>query len=76
MEWYRGYIVKQYRPNVGRQMELYSRLKAREIFRRMSERPKYPGTDRIPDKSEPWLPVGVHSVADALYIAIPRRRIG
>jgi len=61
--------VKQYRPNVERQKELYSRMKAREIFRRMSGRAKSPGARRIPDNSEPWLPGGVHSVADALYIS-------
>ncbi len=61
--------MKQYRPNVERQKELYSRMKAREIFRRMSGRTKAPGARRIPDNSEPWLPGGVHSVADALYIS-------
>jgi hypothetical protein len=69
VEWYRGDTVKQYRPNVERQKELYSRMKAREIFRRMSGRTKSPGAPRIPDNSEPWLPGGVHSVADALYIS-------
>lgn len=64
-----GGIVKQYRPNVERQKELYSRMKAREIFRRMSGRTRVPGAWRIPDNSEPWLPDGVHSVADALYIS-------
>ncbi len=44
-------------------------MKAREIFRRMSGRTKPPGVRRIPDNSEPWLPGGVHSVADALYIS-------
>ncbi len=63
------YIVKQYRPNVERQKELYSRMKAREIFRRMSGRTKSPGARRIPDNSEPWLPGGVHSIADALFIS-------
>ena len=61
--------MKQYRPNVERQKELYSRMKAREIFRRMSGRTKFPGAPKIPDNSEPWLPGGVHSVADALYIS-------
>ncbi|MEI8312158.1 MAG: hypothetical protein WCH98_15510 [Verrucomicrobiota bacterium] len=61
--------MKQYRPNVERQKELYSRMKAREIFRRMSGRTKSSGSRRIPDNSEPWLPGGVHSVADALYIS-------
>jgi hypothetical protein len=69
LKWYRGVTVKQYRPNVERQKELYSRMKAREIFRRMSGRAKSPGARRIPDNSEPWLPGGVHSVADALYIS-------
>ena len=69
VEWYRRNTVKQYRPNVERQKELYSRMKAREIFRRMSGRTKPPGARRIPDNSEPWLPGGVHSVADALYIS-------
>jgi hypothetical protein len=68
-EWYRGSVVKQYRPNVERQKELYSRMKAREIFRRMSGRTNPSGARRIPDNSEPWLPGGVHSVADALYIS-------
>jgi len=61
--------VKQYRPNIERQKELYSRMKAREIFRRRSGRTKSPNAPRIPDNSEPWLPGGVHSVADALYIS-------
>ncbi|MEI6073560.1 MAG: hypothetical protein WCS31_17375 [Verrucomicrobiae bacterium] len=59
--------MKQYRPNVERQKELYSRMKAREVLRRMQGRPR--GTWKIPDNSEPWLPGGVHSVADALYIS-------
>jgi len=61
--------VKQYRPNVERQKELYSRMKAREIFRRMKGKTRSPDAPRIPDNSEPWLPGGVHSVADALYIS-------
>jgi len=54
---------------VERQKELYSRMKAREIFRCMSGKTKASGVRRIPDNSEPWLPGGVHSVADALYIS-------
>jgi len=69
LKWYRGVTVKQYRPNVERQKELYSRMKAREIFRRMSGRTRAPDARRIADNSEPWLPGGVHSVADALYIS-------
>lgn len=61
--------MKQYRPNVERQKELYSRMKAREIFRRMKGKTRPPDAPRIPDNSEPWLPGGVHSVADALYIS-------
>jgi hypothetical protein len=44
-------------------------MKAREIFRRMSGKTRAPGARRIPDNSELWLPGGVHSVADALYIS-------
>lgn len=61
--------MKQYRPNVERQKELYSRMKAREIFRRMKGKTRSPAAPRIPDNSEPWLPGGVRSVADALYIS-------
>jgi len=62
-------LVKQYRPNVERQKELYSRIKSREILRRRQGRGKSPDVKRIPDNSEPWLPGGVRSVADALYIS-------
>ena len=61
--------MKQYRPNVARQKELYSRMKAREIFRRMKGKTKSTAAPRIPDNSEPWLPGGVHSISDALYIS-------
>lgn len=61
--------MKQYRPNVERQKELYSRMKARAIFRRMKGKTRTPDAPRIPDNSEPWLPGGVHSIADALYIS-------
>lgn len=62
-----GDIVKQYRPNVERQKELYSRMKAREIFRRLRSGSAHPA--RIPDNAEPWLSGGVHSVADALHVS-------
>lgn len=68
--------VKQYRPNVDRQKWLYSMMKSREIMLR--RRRAKQGRDasevaaekkRIPDNSEPWLPGGVRSVADAIWIS-------
>jgi hypothetical protein len=69
----RGYLapVKQYRPNVERQKMLYSMEKSRKVLRRWQGKPEGPDPDkpRIPDNSEPWLPGGVRSVADALWIS-------
>ena len=63
--------VKQYRPNVERQKMLYSMEKSRKVLRRWQGKPGGPDPDkpRIPDNSEPWLPGGVRSVADALWIS-------
>jgi len=63
--------MKQYRPNVERQKWLYSMEKAREFMRRRRMEGKIvdPNRIRIPDNSEPWLPGGVKSVADALWIS-------
>ena len=63
--------MKQYRPNVERQKMLYSMEKSRKVLRRWQGKPEGPDPDkpRIPDNSEPWLPGGVRSVADALWIS-------
>ncbi len=63
--------VVKHRPDVERQNWLYSMEKSRAIMRRRQG--KRPGPDPtktpIPDNSEPWLPGGVRSVADALWIS-------
>ncbi|MFZ4483496.1 MAG: hypothetical protein ACOYOL_05890 [Chthoniobacterales bacterium] len=63
--------MKQYRPDVERQKWLYSMEKSRLIMRRRQG--KLPGPDPtktpIPDNSEPWLPGGVRSMADAMWIS-------
>lgn len=50
---------------------LYSMEKSRKVLRRWQGKPEGPDPDkpRIPDNSEPWLPGGVRSVADALWIS-------
>lgn len=66
--------MRQYRPNVERQKQLYSLLQSRAWVKRQQGKP--PGNSRIArglkpiqDNSAPWLPDGVHSVADALWIS-------
>jgi len=66
--------VKQYRPNVDRQKWLYSMMKSRAWMRRHQGKPEgnsrvARGLPQIPDNSEPWLPGGVRSVADAVWIS-------
>ncbi len=66
--------MKQYRPNVDRQKWLYSMMKSRAVMRRRQGKPEgnsdvAQGKRQIPDNSEPWLPGGVRSVADALWIS-------
>ena len=63
--------MKQYRPNVEHQRWLYSMMKSRAVMRRRQGKPEGNadvalGKKQIPDNSEPWLPGGVRSVADAL----------
>jgi hypothetical protein len=63
--------MKQYRPDVERQKWLYSMEKSRKVLRRFKGKPES-GTitgPQIKDSSEPWLPGGVRSVADALWIS-------
>ncbi len=50
---------------------LYSMEKSRKVLRRWPGKPEGldPDKPRIPDNSEPWLPGGVRSVADALWIS-------
>jgi len=64
-------VMKQYRPDVERQKWLYSMEKSRKVLRRWQGKPEGPdpAVPRIPDNSEPWLPGGVRSVADALWIS-------
>ena len=49
----------------------YSRMKSRLTLRRLQGKPleRDPSQPQIPDNSEPWLPGGVRSVADALGIS-------
>ncbi len=66
--------MKQYRPNVEHQKWLYSMMKSRAVMRRRQGKPEgnsdvAKGNKQIPDNSEPWLPGGVRSVADALWIS-------
>lgn len=50
---------------------LYSMEKSRKVLRRWQGKPEGldPDKPRISDNSEPWLPGGVRSVADALWIS-------
>jgi len=63
--------MKQYRPDVEFQKLRYSRMKSRSTLRRLQGKSDTPDPNRkpIPDNSVPWLPGGVHSVADALWIS-------
>lgn len=66
--------MKQYRPNVDRQKWLYSMMKSRAVMRRRQGKPEAnadvaKGKKQIPDNSEPWLPGGVRSVADAMWVS-------
>lgn len=61
--------MKQYRPDVERQKWLYSMEKSRLIMKRRRGKVPDPSKKPIPDNSEPWLPGGVRSVADALWIS-------
>lgn len=63
--------MKQYRPNIERQKWLYSMEKSRKVLRRWQGKPESGITTgpQIKDNSEPWLPGGVRSVADALWIS-------
>lgn len=68
------FFVKQYRPNVERQKWLYSMQKSRAWMRRRQGKTEEnsaiaAGRRQIPDNSEPWLPGGVRSVADAIWIS-------
>jgi hypothetical protein len=67
-------IMKQYRPDVERQKWLYSMQQSRAYIRRRQGRPEgnscvNNGLKPIPDNSEPWLPGGVKSLADAIWIS-------
>jgi hypothetical protein len=66
--------MKQYRPDVERQKWLYSMMKSRAWMRRRQGKSEAnsciaAGKKQIPDNSEPWLPGGVNSVADAMWIS-------
>ena len=63
--------MKQYRPNIERQKWLFSMEKSRKVLRRWQGKPESRVTagPQIQDNSEPWLPGGVRSVADALWIS-------
>ena len=66
--------MKQYRPNVERAKWLYSMRQSRDWVKRQQGRPEgnsrvARGLNPIPDNSEPWLPGGVRSIADAIWIS-------
>lgn len=66
--------VKQYRPNVERAKWLYSMQQSRAWIKRRQGKPAgnlrvAKGLRQIPDNSAPWLPGGVRSVADAMWIS-------
>ena len=63
--------MKQYRPNIERQRRLFSMEKSRKVLRRWQGKPESGVTagPQTQDNSEPWLPGGVGSVADALWIS-------
>ena len=66
--------MKQYRPNVERAKWLYSMRQSRAWVKRQQGRPEgnsrvARGLKPIPDNSEPWLPNGVRSMADAMWIS-------
>ena len=66
--------MKQYRPNVERAKWLYSMQQCRAWMKRRKGKPKgnsrvARGLAQIPDNSVPWLPGGVRSIADAMWIS-------
>ena len=66
--------MKQYRPDVERAKWLYSMRQSRAWVKRQQGRPEgnsrvARGLKPIPDNSEPWLPNGVRSMADAMWIS-------
>ena len=63
--------MKQYRPTIEQLKKRYSQEMARRkmIERRHARHPEFASRRPIPDNSEPWLPGGVRSVADALWIS-------
>ncbi len=66
-----NFLARQYRPDVEFQKWRYSMMKSRATLRRLQGKPNTPDPNRkpIPDNSEPWLPGGVRSVKDALWIS-------
>lgn len=63
--------MKQYRPNVELQRKLYSIMICQRVVRRHQGKPleRSPSRNSIPDNSEPWLPGGVRSLDDAMWIS-------
>lgn len=63
--------MPQYRPNVDLQRKLYSIMVCQRVVRRHQGKPleRTPERNSIPDNSEPWLPHGVQSLADAIWIS-------
>ncbi len=63
--------MKQYRPNVDEQRRRYSSMICQRILRRRQGKPleRTPERNFTLDNSEPWLPGGVHSMADAMWIS-------
>ncbi|MDD5201096.1 MAG: hypothetical protein PHC88_14995 [Terrimicrobiaceae bacterium] len=63
--------MKQYRPNVELQRRRYSSMISQRVLRRHQGKPpeRTAGRNSTPDSSEPWLPGGVRSMADAMWIS-------
>lgn len=63
--------MKQYRPNVDLQRRRYSSMICQRVVRRHQGKPleRSPERNSTPDNSEPWLPGGVQSLADAMWIS-------
>ena len=63
--------MKQYRPSVDLQRRRYFSMISQRVLRRHQGKPfeRTPERNFTPDNSEPWLPSGVRSLADAMWIS-------
>ncbi len=64
-------FMKQYRPNVELQRRRYSSMVCQRVLRRHQGKSLERTAERnsTPDNSAPWLPGGVRSLADAMWIS-------